>query len=1104
MIKKICFVIVVHLLCVHNIFSQGIPLIQNFTPTIYAAHPQNWGVTQGKNGILYFANNSGVLYNNGIIWSGDIIKNNNPVNCIEIGNDGVVYVGSHNEFGMMVPNDKGHIIYESLSDKLPEKLRNFKSIWSIFNNGNEVIFFSNECIFSFKNNNFTATFPTTTSTFHKMFKVGNKFIVRQKGSGLFYYSHNNLQPIINTELFAEEKADFIFDCKSHLLIGTRNSGLYKYDYTEQKLSAFECEASEKLKGQEVYHATLLHDKTIAIATKISGIYFIAEDGKLLDNITKEKNLINNCVYFVYEDMHQNIWAATDNGISQISYFLPFRVNNETNNLLGNVNAVCMFEKKLFVGTSQKIYLQKEDKFKELYIGYCNAITPFKVGNEKLLLFGAKKGLLRLINEQIENAELNNSEIELFSLLQSSYNKNLLYAGCKNQFLIFEYKNGVFELTQNLEINGDARSLLEDKEGNVFIGIENFGIVTFNIHNLKANNFTEIVSAIDVSIVGKTGNKNRFNIENFNNKILVATNSGFWKLEKNKNKPSVQSKIFDLKQENIFDNQIDISNGDVFKTYMDATNHLWVQMSANGINLLGYYTKNTTGGYSFNNYHFRIFPNMQTNGFFVEPYKYCWLATNDGLVRYDFRKPTSANKKFYSIIHKITDKNNKAIFDGFHSQKIDNKNVISIRQADNAIPIIEYNNNDLNFEFSATSFINKEQILFRTYLKNFDDKKTDWSHNNKRTFTNIYEGTYTFYVFSKDVYGNLSEPTSYTFTIKAPWYRTIWAYIVYILIAYFIIREIVKYNTKRLKAQNILLEEKVKQRTFEIELKNEQLEKSKTEIETQNIELEKSKTEIEIRNTEITDSINYAKIIQTAILPQPQNIVDYFENKAFVYFRPRDVVSGDFYWFTNVDDKCYISAADCTGHGVPGAFMSMIGMEKLNQAVREVLPLNVSNILSFVNVGVKKSLGQTQKYNKSKDGMEMALCEIDYKNKIVQYAGANRPLWIFRKSEDGTFENLVSKPTKAGIGGDTESQQIFEQHSLHLQNNDTLYLFSDGVPDQFGGERGKKLMTTGLREMLSNIQGKTMVEQGKYIQQFYIDWMGELEQVDDILIIGIRF
>lgn len=290
-----------------------------------------------------------------------------------------------------------------------------------------------------------------------------------------------------------------------------------------------------------------------------------------------------------------------------------------------------------------------------------------------------------------------------------------------------------------------------------------------------------------------------------------------------------------------------------------------------------------------------------------------------------------------------------------------------------------------------------------------------------------------------------------------------------------------------------------------------LENQKLEIEEKNASLGNAYHVIEEKHHEITDSITYAKRIQQAILPDKSEILRSLP-ECFVLFKPKDIVSGDFYFFRKEDDKAIIAAVDCTGHGVPGAFMSMIGSERLNDAVQH--STDPGTILSLLNKGVKSSLHQTENIDSTRDGMDLALVSLKLEKNLtfqgsnlkldkgrfyLEYAGANRPLWIIRK---GTKVIEEIKATKTAIGGFTPDDQVFETHKISLTTGDTLYFSTDGFADQFN-IYNKKLMSKKFKEVLVSIQDMSMKEQENYLNNFIEEWKGELEQTDDILVIGVR-
>lgn len=274
----------------------------------------------------------------------------------------------------------------------------------------------------------------------------------------------------------------------------------------------------------------------------------------------------------------------------------------------------------------------------------------------------------------------------------------------------------------------------------------------------------------------------------------------------------------------------------------------------------------------------------------------------------------------------------------------------------------------------------------------------------------------------------------------------------------------------------------------------QKQKANLELDEKNHKIENAYRIIEHKNTEITDSINYAKKIQQSILPDQADFIAAFPG-SFVFYRPKDIVGGDFYFLNRVGGKNYLAVADCTGHGVPGAFMSLVGSREL-QLANEKSDV-VSEILAHLNRGMKETLKQNQ-LDKTKDGMDVALLRFEG-NKLF-FSSANRPLWILR---NGKNEMEEIKSTKAAIGGFTPDDQVFEKNEIDLQRGDIVYIFSDGFSDQFGGEKGKKMTTKRFREFLLENHSFDMKEQGIRLEKYFDEWKGVIEQIDDVLVIGIK-
>ena len=269
-------------------------------------------------------------------------------------------------------------------------------------------------------------------------------------------------------------------------------------------------------------------------------------------------------------------------------------------------------------------------------------------------------------------------------------------------------------------------------------------------------------------------------------------------------------------------------------------------------------------------------------------------------------------------------------------------------------------------------------------------------------------------------------------------------------------------------------------------------KQKLIIEGQKEKVDEAFDELEEKNQEILASINYAKRIQSAILP-PAKIVKEYLKDSFILYKPKDIVAGDFYWLEQRDGKIMFAAADCTGHGVPGAMVSVVCNNGLNRSVREHGLTDPGKILDKTREIV------VQEFEKSEegvqDGMDIALCSLE--NKKLRYAGAHNPLWIIRKGEV-----LETKADKQPIGK-FRKPKPYTTHTFELEKGDAIYIFSDGYADQFGGEKEKKFKSKAFKKLLLSIQDKTMEQQKIIIDDTFENWKGELEQIDDVCVIGVK-
>jgi serine phosphatase RsbU (regulator of sigma subunit) len=392
-------------------------------------------------------------------------------------------------------------------------------------------------------------------------------------------------------------------------------------------------------------------------------------------------------------------------------------------------------------------------------------------------------------------------------------------------------------------------------------------------------------------------------------------------------------------------------------------------------------------------------------------------------------------------------------------------------------VLPYKHYKIKVYYSGISFSSPDKVYYSTFLSNFDP---DWSKmtTSREASYSLSEGKYKFSLISANQDG-LSEgaPVTFTVLIAKPFYRRWWFILLTIAVLSCIIILIIRERDKAQKKIQAYLEKELEARTSVVM---------------------KQKGEIELQNIEITDSINYAKRIQTSILPDISKLKETFED-AFILFHPRDIVSGDFYWFDKLDeDRFVLVCADSTGHGVPGAFMSMIGSTLLQDIVTRKRISKPSQILSLLDKQIFSTLNQNVELGVSNDGMDMVVCEFNISTRHIRFSSAMRPVILVL---DG--ESFYIKGNRSSVGGESVIEKFFDDQEYYLKEGDTVYLFSDGLPDQFGGTDGKKMKIARLKRMIEQMSKLPMDEQKRAMSKFYFDWKGSYDQVDDVLLMGIR-
>ncbi len=799
-------------------------------------------------------------------------------------------------------------------------------------------------------------------------------------------------------------------------------------------------------------------------------------------ITKKDGLINDNIHDVKNTSDSTFWLSTDgNGLVRLKIendYLKFENFTKKNGLPGNNIISTCFDNK-----------------NNLWIATKNGLS--KYADKKFINFSEHDGLL--------NNELN-------CLLVDS--KNIVWCGTKKGISIYDgigFKNPG---TKGLLNNHEIQTIIEDKSGNIWFGT--LGDLA-KIHTDTITTYKNVVLTTFDEVEGLYFRKVHSLAEDYLGNIWIGTfGGGIYKL--------------------------DVNTKDSLPVKLIATDSI---LSSNNIYSLLFFNDTILIVGTDKGFDKLILDRSQN---IIKHSKY---GKNEGFtgVENNTNAITKAGNKIYfgtknglTIYSPALDSLN-IIAPGIHiiDLKLFFEDVNWKSKSERIIPWfnlpdeleLPYKSKHLSFYFAGLLYQYPEKVKYSYILEGLE---TNWSpprFENEAIYPGIPPGEYKFKVIAANENGIWNKkPASFEFIIHPPFWQTTWFYLICIAVAIFLIIIYIKYRERKLRRERDRLERLVKERTREVVKKKEEiqeknvvLEQQKEEITAQRDEIESQRDIVMEQKKEIVDSIEYASLIQTAAIPSEDIILGEF-SEHFVLYKPRDIVSGDFFWFGKNQETNIVIAADCTGHGVPGAFMSMMGISLLNKIVNEKKITSPEKILNSLRENIIVSLKQTGSAQESKDGMDMVVLSFNRNSNLLQCAGANNPLYLIRKSPiDGKvkFEDIAEKyqiPFKKVTDEDSDFELFdikgnkmpvaiyvkmdsFEKHEIELEKDDTLYIFSDGYVDQFGGPKRKKFMSKKFKHLLISIQDKPLNIQKDILNKTIEDWKGINHQVDDILVIGIR-
>jgi serine phosphatase RsbU (regulator of sigma subunit)/ligand-binding sensor domain-containing protein len=1047
--------------------AQNLKLpVSNYTNQVYGREYDATSrciITDHRN-FIYAGNANGILEYDGGEWRFIPVRQGAYVTSLATDFKGTIYVGSQNEFGILEPDASGNLVYLSISDSLDEFDRFFSVVWDTHSSDERVYFQSEEILFIYQEGAIIPVYPE--SSFHTSFLVGQKLYVRERSKGLMVLEEEELKLVNGGSEFSETGifAMFPMDNSESIFIATREKGFFSW-HPEKGIRKVQSDNEEFLIKSGITGGIALSDGNYALNTLHEGVIVISQQGKIQAIINRHAGLQVDDVKSICQDAFNNIWCALGNGIGKIDYASPVSFYHENAGLEGSIHSVARFNKHLWVGTTGGLFIENrtDDINRSLDFSSFPSIRDqvwdlLPLGNSLMIATG--NGLYQLENGRLDKISEDNSFV-----LHYLEDEALLFAGGSGGLSAYRKKVKWEKVVSFPEISQDVKSIAVNHASlydatEIWIGSSYQGVA-------------KILMNKDLSYESYTyqGENDGLSPDwvlpmNHGDSLVFGTRIGLMQFV---DEMIIRDALPDSLKDNPEYNRGYFEGMPLFGNpvitpcnyLVDSDHKTWVVID-NEISLISHAVE-----IDVIRKPFKKIDLGKINMIYPENENIIWIGAADGLARFDMSALRLVDTVFQSVIRRITVSGDSVIYNGAGTS---------------FVPEIHASYNDVNISFTSPYYNDELKNQFSWRLLGVNKEWTGWTNRRIMSYTNLREGKYEFQVRARNIYGDISNPSIYRMNIKPPWHRSTLAYLIYTIFAIGFVYMAVRLGQLRLRRKNERLEAIVQERT--------------AEIREQNVELARQKKEI-------TDSIYYAERIQRAILPHTDNIANLISG-YFILFKPKDIVSGDFYWLAENGKKIIIAAVDCTGHGVPGAFMSMLGVSFLNKIILENNTLQADMILNQLRENVISSLKQTGKEGEARDGMDMALVVIDMENMIMEFAGANNPMYMIRGNE---FNE--TKADRMPISFHIRKGD-FVNHNILLKKGDCYYLFSDGYADQFGGPDGKKYKYKPFKQLLLDNKDKSMDKQKEILDDIIEDWKAgpdiegkPYEQVDDILVIGIK-
>jgi serine phosphatase RsbU (regulator of sigma subunit) len=1108
-----------YLLCLSataGLFGQanrkGVPIVTNYEHGITRGSEQNWCVSQDTRGVIYVGNNDkGILEYDGEEWRRIPVPRDPMVLSMVCGDDGVIYVGADSEFGFLAPDRHGAMQYRSISDTLNQDTYVYSGVWRIYYDQGKVYFCAFEYIFIYDTAMEELSIHPSGEQSLYSFLVDGTLYQSDIDRGLMKFQEDHFTEVRGGDYFRERTITGLvkFDSTT-LLVGTYFDGLYLFDIQSGKVKTdfADPELDEFLiEGNITYIRPL--QKDFIVSTLNKGVVILTREGKAREIITEKEGLIDNQVPFVYYndrlEKTSPLWIPNFMGISKLEPSNPFRVFTEMSGFEGFITDIKQFNGLLFISTFGGLYYKSSTSTGTSFIRLpvignesIRHLLLFKPSVNRSFLLASSDDEIYVVDQQMNVSLMqdlveNPPEGELYAsgeysgrcLLQDPRHRNRLFTGT-NQVVGLEYSRGRWSEFMRINKLPENALLLKkciDKY-EYFWGSSDYMVVRIDIEHPSQTT----AMFMDPSHGLPSNVNNQVYTDPETGEVLLGTSNGFYRYNYFRN-------IF--YRDTFYNSILPPGENQIMAFYKDLDGDFWFSFE----NAAGEWCELLAGKVEqglklIEEKSFQRLENTSVDVFYCDPEGDVWFGKSNKLYQFDkefVRKDTTV---YTALIREVSIGNDSLLFEGANFKVNENGTCsLSSSQQKGNEPEISYNLNHISFRWAAPFFEQEEMTEYSYLLQGFEEEWSPWSKITFREFTTLHSGTYTMKLKARNVYGTESEPAYWSFTILRPWYSHFLAYIVYLTLAILLVFLIIKLYTRRLKQENIRLESIIKERTAEIRKQKE----------------------------ELTDSIEYASRIQQALLPS-QKLLEEHQIEHFILFKPRDIVSGDFYWMGTISEKLLVVAADCTGHGVPGAFMSMLGITFLDEIVIKAKITDTGMIMEQLRDHVISSLKQSGQNNldSSKDGMDLAMVSIDLSKNQFQYSGAYNPLYLVRKLNRSEKEK-VNKGTGLDLPrgcihddkhlllqiradnmpiGISEKKEAFQSSSFKNEGYN-LYMFSDGFVDQFGGPKGKKFMSLNFKKLILEMQTIPLKDQGASMEKVLSDWMGDHSQIDDILVMGLR-